>query len=180
MSEGKRSFRGAQRLRRVRPNPRRVKKLNTYTVNEAALTLGVHKNTLREWIKRGLRAIDHRRPTLILGHSLIDFIKKRRARNRQPCGPGEFYCMRCRAPRRPAEGMADYLPLTTTAGNLRGMCPECEALIHQRVSLAKLGTFQGFLDIAFPQAQQHIREGLSPSVNCDFRTAGESDADAQR
>jgi hypothetical protein len=166
--------------RRTRPNPRRVKKLNSYTVDEAARTLDVHKNTVREWIKRGLPTIDDRRPTLVLGGAIADFLVERRVRNRRPCGPGEFYCMRCRAPRRPAERMADYLPLTTSTGNLRGICPACSALIHRRVSLAKLGVFRDFLDITFPERLRHIREGLSPSVNCDSRTAGESDADAQR
>jgi hypothetical protein len=180
MRKGNRCYLQGQTLRRARPNPRRVKKLNTYTVEEAARTLGLHRNTIREWVKRGLPTIDCRRPTLILGRSLADFIETRRARNRQPCGPGEFYCMRCRAPRRPAERMADYLPLTATVGNLRGMCPECEALIHRRVSRAKLDALRGLLDIAFPQGQQHIRESLPPSVNCDSQTAGESDADAQR
>jgi hypothetical protein len=47
--------------------------LITYTVEEAARTLGVHKNTVRAWLKRGLPTIDAERPTLILGRELAHF-----------------------------------------------------------------------------------------------------------
>ena len=50
-----------------RVNARRVKIHRSYAVDEAARLLGVHKNTVRSWIKRGLPTVDNRRPILILG-----------------------------------------------------------------------------------------------------------------
>src|SRR6516162_8070923 len=45
------------RCRRVRRfNPRRVKIHRTYTVEEAARLFGVHKNTVRTWLKTGSRS----------------------------------------------------------------------------------------------------------------------------
>ena len=153
--------------RRRRPNPRLVKIHRNYTVDEAARTLGPHKNTVRAWIKQGLPTIDSRRPTLIYGLDLVRFLENRRKSNRQTCGPGQIYCVKCRAPKAPAEGMADYIPITATSGNLRGICPDCEILIHRRVSLAKLDVDCADLDVDFPQAVPRIRERTIASVDCD-------------
>jgi hypothetical protein len=74
--------------------------------------------------------------------------------------------------------MVDYLPITTTSGNLRGICPDCEALIHRRASLAGISAIRGTLEIAFPQARARIRDSAEGSLNCDFRLEGETDENA--
>jgi hypothetical protein len=149
------------------PNYRLVKIHRSYTVEEIALLLKVHKNTVRGWIKQGLSAIDRQRPTLILGFILSRFLRDRRQRRRKQCASGEIYCVKCRVPVQPAGDMADYLPTTTTSGSLRGICPTCETLIYRRASWATLDEIRGSLDITIPQARSHIRDSPSLSVNCD-------------
>jgi hypothetical protein len=152
---------------RRHPNYRLVKIHRSYTVEETARLLNVHKNTVRNWIKQGLPTIDRQKPTLILGSMLSRFLQDRRHRGRKRCSPGEIYCVKCRAPVQPAGDMADYLPNTATSGNLRGICPVCETLIYRRVSWARLDENRGRLDIMIPQAQSHIADSRSLSVNCD-------------
>ena len=48
-------------------NPRLVKLHRNYTVEEIARLFGLHKNTVRNWLKEGLALIDGQRPMLILG-----------------------------------------------------------------------------------------------------------------
>ena len=142
-----------------RLNPRRVKIHRSYTVEEAARLFGVHKNTVRGWLKAGLQTIDGRRPILILGRQLASFLHARRERRRQRCRAGEFYCFRCRAPRDSAAGTADYLPITASSGNLRAMCADCGTRMYRRVSFHKLAAAAGDLQVTLPQAQQRIVEG---------------------
>lgn len=165
--------------RRRRPNPRLVKIHRSYAVEEIARVLGVHKNTVRTWVKSGLTTIDRRRPTLVHGLALATFLSERRRRGKQTCRPGEVYCVRCRSPKVPAANMADYLAITPTSGNLRGICPDCSSLMHRRVALARLWAVAADLDITFPQAVRRIGESRPPSVNCDLSKGLPTDEDAQ-
>jgi hypothetical protein len=156
-------------VRKGHPNHRLVKSHRTYTVNDIARVLCIHKNTVRAWIKAGLPTIDDRRPMLTLGHQLIAFLKARRMRNKRPCPPGQIYCVRCRAPKFPAADMAEYRPLTEKVGNLIAICPDCNSIMHRCVSLAKINEVPGKMDITFPQALPHIGETSQPTVNSDLK-----------
>ena len=92
---------------RRRHRPSRIRGKHCYTVEEAARVLGAHKNTVRQWIKQGLACIDDSRPLLIHGAELKAFVLQRQQRAKKPCGKGEIYCLRCRDPRKPWEGLAD-------------------------------------------------------------------------
>jgi hypothetical protein len=132
-------------------NPRLVKIHRSYTVEEVAKLLGKHKNTVRNWIKNGLATIDEKRPLLILGHDLVEFIKKRRAKNKQSCKPGQLYCVRCRVPKFPAGDFAEYSPVTEKFGNLIAICPDCDSIMNRLVSLARIKEVCGNLDVTFPK-----------------------------
>lgn len=129
----------------------------------------IHKNTVLNWIKSGLPTIDNKRPMLILGSELAEFLKMRRIKNKQSCKPGELYCLRCRAPRSAAGNVADYLPYTEKAGNLVAICPVCDAVMNRRVSLGKIQEIRGNIDIKFPEDLKHIVNRGTPSLNCDLK-----------
>lgn len=156
-------------MKRRHPNPRLAKIHRSYTVEEVATLFGTHRNTVRNWLKQGLPTSDSKRPILILGHALFAYLQARRMKNKQTCQPGEIYCVRCRAPKAPAADMAEYKQVTETLGNLIAICPDCDAIMNRRVSLAKLEQIRGRMDITMPQALRHINESAQPSVNCDLK-----------
>ena len=161
-----------------RPNPRLVKIHRNYSVEEIARLFGIHKNTVRSWLKQGLAAIDGRRPTLVLGSELSRFLHERRQKAKRSCGPGRFYCIACRAPKVPAGKMAECIPTGPLVGNLCGICPDCDRLIYRRVNLAKIGAVRGELDITFTQPHPRIRESPAPFVNCDSSRKAQANENA--
>lgn len=161
-------------MKKRHPNPKRVKIHRNYTVDEVAALFPVHKNTVRQWVKEGLPICDDHRPILILGRDLVAFLSFRRTRNKQKCKPGELYCLKCRAPRVPAENMVDYTPQTDLVGNLSAICPDCHSIMNKRVSRSKLDELVRKMDFTFPQGVEHIGESPSPSLHCDFSTEGEN------
>jgi excisionase family DNA binding protein len=140
---------------------RLVKVHRNYTVDEAARMLSVTKVTVRRWIEKGLPAITDRRPFLILGSDLRDYLQAR-AKPKHRLAPGECYCFGCRQPRPAAEGMADYIPLTPTGGNLNALCPVCGTLMYRRISLRQLAAFGVILEVSIMEASPDIEERLKP------------------
>lgn len=134
---------------------RLVKIHQTYSVEEAARNQGVAKGTVRLWLKNGLPALNERRPCLILGGDLADFLKSRK-KPKQTCKPEECFCFKCRAPREAAFGEAEFIPITQTNGQLIALCGQCTTLMHKRVSLAALQLLEGILLITIKQAPDRI------------------------
>ena len=155
-------------MRKRRPNYRLVKIHRSFTVEEIARLFGTHKNTVRAWVRAGLPTCDKRRSMLILGIDLAAYLQARRTKNKRPCQPGEIYCVRCRAPKRPAGDMAEYQPVTEKFGNLEAICPDCDSIMNRRASRAKLAEIQGNLDISFSEAEPRFNESEQPTVNSDL------------
>jgi hypothetical protein len=139
-------------------NPQRAKIHRNYTIDEIARLFGVHRNTVRNWQKSGLQPIDSGRPILVTGHALAEFLTKRRADARKPCSAGELFCMKCRAPRRPAAGMVEFTPMTPTNGNLVGICPACHSLMNRRIRKDKLEAFMSNLEGTPTHAKSHLNQ----------------------
>ena len=152
---------------------RRVKIHRSYTISELSVRIGAHKHTVCRWIAAGLKTTDAKRPLLVHGADLRAFMKAREP-TKQPCQPGEFYCFRCRAPRRPALNMADYRPRTPLRGQMSGICSGCGHMIYQATTLAKLGQIRGELDVAFPKAQQRLNDSASALSYVDLKEACET------
>ncbi|MHB8165288.1 MAG: helix-turn-helix domain-containing protein [Sulfuricella sp.] len=155
-------------MKKRRHNPNLAKTNRNYTVEDVAVLYDVHKVTVRAWIKAGLHTLNEKRPMLILGRNLAAFHQARRSKNKQKCRPGEMFCVKCRAPNKP-DGEVEYQPKTATLGNLVGICPACYTIMNRRVSLAKLEQVRGQMDITMPQAQRHINDSNSPTVNSNLK-----------
>lgn len=150
-------------MARRRFNPLRVKMHFSYTVEDIARLLGIHKNTVRAWLRSGLEAIDSSRPTMVQGRVLRAFLKSCQGRRKQKCPPGTFFCLKCRAPKAPALAMVDFIPLVPTFGNLRALCETCGTILHRHVSTDRIATVMPGITIQFMQPDSRIKEFASPA-----------------
>lgn len=147
---------------------RRVKIHRSYSVAEVAKLLGVDKHTVGRWIASGLPLVVKTRPFLIHGSDLRAFLTAIQPR-KHPCSAGEIYCLPCRAQKRPAGDMVDYIPKTPAKGFLRGICPTCDRLIHRVANFATLASVCGDLSVTHQPPQQRLVDSPSPVGNVDFR-----------
>lgn len=149
------------------PNYQLAKIHRNYTVEEIARLFNVHRNTVRQWIKRGLPVLDGR-PALILGRELRTFLRTRRERAKRGCESGELYCMRCREPRTPAGNMVEYQPLAANRGRLVALCPSCGSVMYRAVNPKRFPPILASMLVTVPESQEHIGGISQPIVNSDF------------
>ena len=155
-----------------RVNPNRVKLNRSYSVDELARCLDVHKNTVRHWQSKGLDPIDRSRPVLFHGATVRAFLADRNSGRKQPCPPGTLYCFRCRLPRPPALNMVDFVAMVSGNGNLRAICDCCETIMHRRVREADIARIMPGCTVQFSQGQPSLSGQTAPSLNCDFKRHG--------
>ena len=75
---------------------RGIKATWPYSVTEITELLGVHKNTVFQWIKDGLMADKSKRLWLVRGDELARFLSARQASKKRKCRLTEFPCFKCR------------------------------------------------------------------------------------
>jgi len=137
-----------------RANPRAIKAAQSYTIEEAAIALGVSIPTVRMWIRQGLEAMTGQRPYLILGAALREFLEKRRKGSRTRLGPDQFYCLSCKRAHRPLGMMVDYHPKNTKTGELSALCGGCEKPCRRWISNKDLPDFELIFDVAYSNGGQ--------------------------
>jgi hypothetical protein len=126
------------RTRRYRYNTRLIRRDLSYTIQEVAELFSLHPNAVRCWLKEGLRRIDGRKPYLIHGSDLIDFLNRRQMGRKHRCQPGEMFCCRCREPRLPVVGSIVIHRVNERQIMIRGVCELCGTKMNRGCLAARI------------------------------------------
>ncbi len=145
----------------------RIKTGICYEVAEIAKLFGMHRNTVRHWLREGLKTIDDRRPLLIHGAALKAFLAERQTARKHVCGPGELFCFKCRVPRTPYGGMADVAEHTAKIARLTAICSVCETAMHRTIRRADLGKLALVLNLK-SMASERLKDCPQANADCDF------------
>lgn len=151
-------------------NPRLAKIHRSYTTQEVAALYGVHRATVRTWIKDGLEVLNEQKPFLIPGLALREYLVARRANRKCKTQAHEMYCLPCRKPRVPAGGMVDYQRMQEGRGRLIGICPVCDSLLNRFSNDEAVAALSGKLEVSFTGGEKHISDSTKPLVNLHFNT----------
>ena len=122
----------------------RVKYWYCYDIDEICNLFSSHKlhhQTVRAWLKKGLKKIDSGKPILVYGNDLIKFLKDQNTKNKCSLRFLEFYCMKCRDARTAYRKKV----LLEKKGNLlraKCHCPKCKTLMNKSYKLSVLGVLR--------------------------------------
>jgi hypothetical protein len=163
----------AQRKKRSY-NVRLVKRLS-YTIREIAELFEVHPQAARRWTRNGLRTIDERKPFLVHGGDLIAFLNERQSGRKHRCQPNQFFCCRCRSPRRSRDDRVTIHIRNTKQLNISGRCEECGARLNRAGSVGRLNDYRKTF-VVQTTADRRIREDAGGGVMCHL---DEEKADAR-
>jgi len=141
----------------------------TYSITEFCQDFNKHKNTVDNWIREeDLKTIDNKRPRLIHGKDLKEFLTRRQASKKIKCEMDELFCFKCKKPRKPKDNLVTISTENQKCGNLRALCSICEGKMNKRFSLKYLSHLQNTFEVQQPH-NQHLIEHLPNSSNCDIK-----------
>ena len=161
-----------QRSRRAKKrtyNTRLIKRNYSYFVWEIAELFDLHPNAVRRWLKAGLVTLDDRRPILIHGRDLIDFLDMRQTARKQKCAADEFFCLRCRRPRHLRFGRVKLELRSGTRLDLSGICEACGTRMHRAGSVARIEEYRQAFSIEI-LGEGRITGCTDPSLMCHLST----------
>jgi excisionase family DNA binding protein len=130
-----------------RPSHKAIRAARSYTIEEAAGTLGVTIGTVRNWVKAGLPTMRSQRPYLILGEALKDFLQKRTKRSKAKLAASELYCLTCKEPREPLGLLVDCTPQNPSTARLTGLCEVCGGTCNRMISRSKIEEFSRIFEL---------------------------------
>lgn len=106
-------------------------------MSELAKLLQVHVRTIQAWHKAGLSPNNpNDRPLLFRGDVVQKFLCERRDKNRHQLRPGEFFCFKCHAGRRPVAATVHYVNTDRRIGKdarqviIHGTCASCNGMMR--------------------------------------------------
>lgn len=148
---------------------RLIKSCRFYTTAELADVLRVSSGTIRQWCKKGLSPIDPEcKPFLFRGSDAKRFLKERRNKRKCCLQADEFYCVRCRRPRKSKPSALQARPIHRTGSQsttlrVRGECSTCGAAVNR--FMAESAFFDAFPEVRCTTGEERLSGGRSPLVN---------------
>ena len=120
-----------------RANPMAVKSALTYEIGEAAIALGKTPATIRNWIRDGLPVLSSKKPYLISGAAIREYLREKYKAAKSPLGPNELFCLTCRTGRAPLDLVVTLSHISSKTSLLKGACSHCGGTSTRMISRAK-------------------------------------------
>lgn len=149
-------------------NTNLIKETLSYSVKDITELFGIHKRTIQQWFKEGLPKIDSKKPYLVLGINLKDFIKKKQQNRKKKCKENEFYCCKCREPRKSWNNFVDVKILNEKILLIVGICSQCNITINKIFSIKKLAEIKEIFMVQKIH-NKDILGFINPIVNTDLK-----------
>ncbi len=128
----------------------------SYTIKELLPLLHVGEKSFQRWIDRGLKVVPgSKRPILILGSDLKEFLRNKDAKKKVKLKRNEFYCLTCKAPRRAKRGSVKILSDRKT-----GDCCVCSGKMSKIIKPYQKGLF----DTLAQHSNVHYGEETQPPL----------------
>jgi hypothetical protein len=120
----------------------------SYSVDDVRKLFKVGQNTVRNWIKMGLKVSDDKFPAMIHCEELRSFLKLKQSANKQKCNQDEMFCFSCRAPHKIAKNAVILLDQNDKVLHLKGRCESCESFMTRKYAASKMEEIQHFFTLS--------------------------------
>ena len=113
----------------TRFNPQIIHGHLSYTIREIVKVFGINQKTCLRWIAEGLATVPgQKKPILIYGSDLKTFIHQKNSKKKVTMERHEFYCFKCKVPRRAKKGS-----ITKKDDTKRAECCVCSTKMTRKI-----------------------------------------------
>jgi hypothetical protein len=161
--------------RKRKYNANLVRARHSYTFSEIAEVYQIHPRTVQSWRKQGLKVIDElSKPYLVIGEEIKGFLKEKAKKRKHRLKTGEFFCPRCRLPRK---SLPDKIVIEITDRKLgkthrqaiiKGVCEVCNRPVLLFSSDRKVQEMQE-KGLLFVEHKKILIGSGDSSVNADIK-----------
>lgn len=110
-------------------NPQKICKHMSYTIRELSELLGISEKTCLRWVDKGLMTVPgSKKPILITGEAAKEFIRNINSKRKVKLKRHEFYCFKCKVPRRAKRGS-----ISESGGMKKGLCSVCNGKMNKTI-----------------------------------------------
>lgn len=121
---------------------RGIRRPRTYNYAEAGKVINANQGTIRRWVKEeGLPLLMTAPQHLILGEDLLEFLKKKRAKQQVIVPAGCVLCFTCKKASVPLKEGRTLKPAATGAWLLCAECSNCGGRLRKTLSVDALPEF---------------------------------------
>lgn len=146
-----------------------IRSCRYYSTGELAELLRVTKGTIRQWQKEGLEALDPNcKPFLFRGRDAKQYLQARNQRRKRRLRDNEFFCFKCRKPRKSLPSTLSARPLgdpDLANGKLhvQGKCTHCGTAVNRYMN--ETGYQRMILALGNTRDEERLYETSLPLVN---------------
>jgi hypothetical protein len=113
----------------------KVKYGRSYDKDDICALFDIHPQTVQAWIKKqGLKTIDNKKPSLVYGWDLIEFLKRKNNKDKCPTQFNEMYCFQCSLAR-PIFKKSVRFEEKHNGLFVQGRCRQCKSVMSQNYKL---------------------------------------------
>jgi len=142
--------------------------------------LGLHPQTVRRWMKNGLKKTDNRKPALVYGNDLITYLKSNNSKNKCKTAFDQLYCTSCQDARHIFQNKI-HVEQKAQSLLVTGVCRTCKNKMRQfykftdicqlKAKFKLVGVLELY-DCEHPHDKTHLQtipdNALNESTTLDF------------
>ncbi len=121
-----------------RHDPTKARRHWVYTREQVCLRFSVGDSTITNWIGRGLKPVDDKRPQLFAGYELRRFITSLRWPHGRLPESGRLFCSVCPGFKALAPGSVNAAPIGIACYEVTGTCLDCHNMLQARIQAHSL------------------------------------------
>lgn len=110
----------------------------------------LHQKTILKWLKMGLKKVDGKKPILIYGNDLKEFLGKQNKLRKNKTELAEIFCLKCREPKIPYKKQI-AIEKRGNFHNIKAVCPTCKSKINKGIGFddfAELKKLYAVVDVS--------------------------------